>query len=102
MNLGSTLETNSPLAERAKALLPLLDEWARYSDEQGQLSPEVVEAFHRDGMFKMWVPEDLGGSELTPVKSLEVLEISSYGDASAGWVQMAASPVHRRRCGLHG
>ncbi len=91
MNLGATLETNSPLAERAKALLPLLDEWATYSDEQGRLSPEVIDAFHRDGLFKMWVPEELGGSELSPTKSLEVLEISAYGDASAGWVQMAVS-----------
>jgi indole-3-acetate monooxygenase len=91
MNLGSTLETNSPLAERAKAMLPLLDEWASYSDREGQLSPDVIDAFHRDGMFKMWVPEEMGGSELSPTKSLEVLEISAYGDASAGWVQMAVS-----------
>jgi alkylation response protein AidB-like acyl-CoA dehydrogenase len=89
MHLGTTLETNSPLAARAKAMLPLLDEWAPYSDREGQLSPDVIAAFHRDGMFKMWVPEALGGSELSPTKSLEVLEISAYGDASAGWVQMA-------------
>ena len=37
----------------------------------------------------------LGGSELGPIDSLEVLEITSYGDPSAGWVQMAASPLHR-------
>jgi alkylation response protein AidB-like acyl-CoA dehydrogenase len=78
------------LAERAKALLPLIDANAEYSDDVGQLAPEVVDAFHRDGMFKMWVPEMLGGSELNPLQSLDVLAITSYGDASAGWVQMAA------------
>lgn len=91
MSLDTTFDTTSPLAERAQAMLPLLDKWAGYSDEHGQLADDVIEAFHRDGMLKMWTPEELGGSELRPVKSLEVLEISSYGDASAGWVQMAAS-----------
>jgi alkylation response protein AidB-like acyl-CoA dehydrogenase len=90
MNLGSALPTSSPLAERAKALLPLLDSNADYSDTEGELAPDVVEAFHRDGMFQMWVPRELGGAELTPVESLDVLAITSYGDASAGWVQMAA------------
>ena len=39
----------------------------------------------------MWVPEELGGFELGPRESLEVLALTSYGDPSAGWVQMAAS-----------
>jgi alkylation response protein AidB-like acyl-CoA dehydrogenase len=90
MTIGSDLHTSSPLAERAKAMLPLIDANAEYADEQGQLAPDVVEAFHRDGMFKMWVPQALGGSELDPLQSLDVLAITSYGDASAGWVQMAA------------
>jgi alkylation response protein AidB-like acyl-CoA dehydrogenase len=91
MTIGSHLQTSSALAERAKALLPLVAANAEYSDDEGQLAPEVIEAFHRDGMFKMWVPEELGGSELSPIESLDVLAITSYGDASAGWVQMAAS-----------
>jgi alkylation response protein AidB-like acyl-CoA dehydrogenase len=37
------------------------------------------------------VPQVLGGSELTPVQSLEVIENLSYGCASAGWVAMAAN-----------
>jgi len=90
MNFGADLQTSSDLAVRAKALLPLLDANAEYSDEKGELAPDVVDAFHRDGMFTMWVPEQLGGSELGPLQSLDVLAITSYGDASAGWVQMAA------------
>ncbi len=90
MTDGSLLRTSSKLAERAKALLPLIDKFADYSDEEGQLAPDVVDAFHEAGLFKMWVPEELGGSELGPVQSLDVLAITAYGDASAGWVQMAA------------
>ena len=39
----------------------------------------------------MWVPRTLGGAELDPLPSLEVLDWISYGDPSAGWVLMAAA-----------
>jgi alkylation response protein AidB-like acyl-CoA dehydrogenase len=90
MTAGTTFELRTDLAERAERLLPLLDKYQEHSDEAGELAPEVVEAFHREGMFKMWVPKRLGGSELAPLDALEVIQILSYGDPSAGWVQMAA------------
>ena len=90
MTPTATFDGHTDLAKRAAEMLPLLDRWAHYSDEAGELAPEVVEAFHREGMFQMWVPRALGGSELGPIDSLEVLEITSYGDPSAGWVQMAS------------
>ncbi len=90
-----TMPTNeytprSALGERAKALAPLADRCAAYADEHGQLAPELVDALHRDGLFGMWVPEVLGGSELDPLQSLDVVEQLAYGDPSAGWVVMAA------------
>ena len=89
--LGSGLSATSPLAERARDLVPLLDANAEFADEKGVLSDDVVAALHRDRMFRLWVPLVLDGWELDPVHSLEVLENLSYGDASAGWVVMAAS-----------
>ncbi len=91
MPLGESLSEQSILAEKAKALVPLLDAEAEFGDTAGELSPNVVAALRRDGLLRMWVPEKLGGSELDPVHSLEVLENLSYGDASAGWVNMAAN-----------
>jgi indole-3-acetate monooxygenase len=91
MPLGENLSEQTILAERAKALVPLLDQEAEFADTRGELSPTVIEALHRDGLLKIWVPEKLGGAELDPVHSLEVLENLSYGDASAGWVTMAAN-----------
>jgi alkylation response protein AidB-like acyl-CoA dehydrogenase len=91
MTLGDTLTETSILAEKAKALVPLLDAEAEYADTNGQLSPTAVDALHREGLLKIWVPEKLGGAELDPMHSLEVLENLSYADASAGWVTMAAN-----------
>ena len=70
--------------------MPLADEYAEFGDEKGELAPPVVDTLHRDGLFAMWVPEQLGGSELSPVDSLKVIANLSYADASAGWVLMAA------------
>ena len=91
MRLGDSLSDDTILAERAKALVPLLDAEAEFADNEGKLSSAAVAALHRDGLLKLWVPEKLGGAELDPVHSLEVLENLSYADASAGWVTMAAN-----------
>ncbi len=89
--LGAQLGARSVLAERARDLVPLVDKHAEFADEEGVLADDVVAALHRDGLFGLWVPEVLGGSELDPVRSLEVIETLSYGDPSVGWVVMAAS-----------
>ena len=91
MTLGHDLAATSELGERARALVPFISEHAPYGDEHGQLSPVLVDRLHAEGMFQMWVPEPLGGDELDPVHSLEVVENLSYGDASTGWVVMAAN-----------
>jgi indole-3-acetate monooxygenase len=84
--MGTTVD----LVGRAKALQPLLNEFGWYGDEHGCIAPEVIAALHENGLFKMWEPTEVGGFELDPISSLEVLENLSYGDASAGWVVMAA------------
>jgi alkylation response protein AidB-like acyl-CoA dehydrogenase len=90
MDLGAQLIATSPLGQAARALVPLVDEHGDQADQEGRLHDEVVDAFHRDGLYQMWVPEVLGGAELDPPHSLETLEIVSYGDPSAGWVLMAS------------
>lgn len=80
----------SELGAAAKQLAPLADECGDFADEHGELAPQLVDALHDHGLFGMWVPKVLGGSELGPVESLEVVEQLSYGDPSAGWVVMAA------------
>ena len=89
--LGAHLQTSSAQAQRAKQLLPLLDQHADHADREGRLAGEVVDALRQDRLFLMWTPKELGGFELDPVQSLDVLAIVSYGDASAGWVVMAAN-----------
>jgi alkylation response protein AidB-like acyl-CoA dehydrogenase len=87
----ATITADSDLVAAAKGLIPLFDANAATAEAQGALTDDVVEAFHDTGLWAMWVPRVLGGGELEPVPSLEVLEHVSYGDASAGWVLMAGA-----------
>jgi indole-3-acetate monooxygenase len=89
--LGARFPTSSALAQRAEKLVPLLDQHAAYGDQEGRLAEEVVDALRRNEMLLMWTPKELGGVELDPVQSLDLLAITAYGDASVGWVLMAAS-----------
>jgi alkylation response protein AidB-like acyl-CoA dehydrogenase len=83
--------TTPDLVARARDVGALAAEHAEYADAQGRLADPVVEAFHRDGLYAMWVPRALGGHELDPIRSLEVIERVAYGDPSAGWVLMASA-----------
>ena len=82
---------SADLTERARAVGAIASEHAAWGDEHGRLADAVVNALHDEGLFGMWVPRGLGGSELDPVESLRVIENVAYGDPSAGWVLMAAS-----------
>jgi indole-3-acetate monooxygenase len=83
--------TTVTLPERAKAVGSIASEHADWGDEHGQLAGPVVEALHTEGLYGMWVPRSLGGAELDPVSSLQVIENLAYGDPSTGWVLMAAA-----------
>ncbi len=90
-NRNSGLHAGSDaLLEAARRIQPLLRQEAAASEELGELTPKIVEALHENGFFGMWLPLQLGGSELPPRRSLEVLEELAYGDASTSWVVMAA------------
>jgi indole-3-acetate monooxygenase len=88
--MTNTVAGTSELVERARELLPLLNEHAEANDAAGELAEPVVEALHDGGFFGMWVPRSVGGSELMPLESLQVIEELTYGDPSVGWVHMAA------------
>jgi len=79
------------LPERAKVAGSLANDHADWGDQHGRLAEPVVEALHNEGLFGMWVPRSLGGAELDPVSSLQVIENVAYGDPSTGWVLMAAA-----------
>ena len=88
--MTDTTTTTPDLLAEAQRLEALIDEHAAEGDERGRLSDPVVDALHDARIFGMWVPKELGGSELDPVSSLKVIDQLAYADPSTGWVTMAA------------
>jgi len=83
--------TAAEAVERARSLQGLVDAQAAESEELGQLTKDIDDALHDTGLYGMWVPKSLGGLELDPISSLDVIDAVSYGQSSAGWVLMAAA-----------
>jgi alkylation response protein AidB-like acyl-CoA dehydrogenase len=88
--MTESITTTPELVGEARRLGTLIDEHAAEGDERGALADEVVDALHEARIFGMWVPQALGGSELDPISSLELIEHLTSADASTGWVTMAA------------
>lgn len=76
---------------RARQLQPLARDSADANEVAGQLSAPVLTAMHDQGLFGMWAPAELGGAELDPITSLNVLQSLAEADPSVAWVLMATA-----------
>lgn len=71
--------------ERITALTPLIREHADESEAARHLHPEVAAAFARSGLYRLAVPESVGGEAADPMTQIAVIEAASHADGSAGW-----------------
>ncbi|UBU13315.1 acyl-CoA dehydrogenase family protein [Nonomuraea gerenzanensis] len=79
------------LLDRARDLRTLIEREAGRAETEGKLTAPVVDALHEAGVYGCWVPEPLGGAELSPRELLGLFEELTYADASTGWVVMATT-----------
>jgi alkylation response protein AidB-like acyl-CoA dehydrogenase len=71
--------------DRARKLAPLLAAAAPRIDEARELPPDVLDAMHAEGMFRLLVPRSIGGAELDPATYVQCVEAIAGGDASVAW-----------------
>lgn len=81
------------LMGRLDGILPLMRSSAARNEELGRLTDEVVQAMHDSGVFRIGIPENLGGYEFSPRQVIETLEKVSYADGSTGWALMALQMI---------
>ena len=87
--LITVLETPVAAAER---LALLAQERAPFAEQERRLAPDLVDELARAGLFRLLVPEAVGGAEASPVTLVETVEALARGDASAAWcVAIAAT-----------
>ncbi len=76
---------------RARALATDLPAHTAAHELGKQLDAEVVASLVGGGLLDLLLPRELGGSEVTPVEYLAVLETLAAGDAATAWCVMTAS-----------
>lgn len=81
----SVSEHARPYFDKLPQLAPIIREHADRAEREAQMSPEVAEAFHEAGLFRILLPRSMGGGELTIPDSLRLIEEVSRVDGSAGW-----------------
>jgi hypothetical protein len=64
--------------ERVKSLEPVIRAHADQSERESRLAPPIVEALHQAGLFRIFLPGEMAGGDLTIPESLRF-------DASTGW-----------------
>src|SRR6516225_9286781 len=69
----------------ARKLAPLLAGAAPRIDAACELPPDVLDAMHAGGMFRLLVPRSVGGAELDPATYIQCVEAIAGGDASVAW-----------------
>jgi alkylation response protein AidB-like acyl-CoA dehydrogenase len=65
---------------------PLVARGADEAERMGRLTDEVADAFHETALWRVLLPVDLGGLDLTIPESVEVFRAMAAYDASAGWL----------------
>jgi alkylation response protein AidB-like acyl-CoA dehydrogenase len=84
MNVHEAGRASDAIA-RARQLAPLLDAAAPRIDAARELPPDVLDAMHAAGMFRLLVPRSIGGAELDPATYIQCVEAIASGDASVAW-----------------
>ena len=79
------VEKRGALLKAVDSVREILLAHAKESEVARTLSPASVAALTDSGLFAMKCPAELGGAEADPVTQIEVIEATSYIDASAGW-----------------
>jgi alkylation response protein AidB-like acyl-CoA dehydrogenase len=83
----------SDLLERLHAISPVLKANGEANEAGRQLTDEVTAALHESGIFRLGIPQSVGGYEASPRQVIEAIETVAYADASAGWVVMALQMI---------
>ncbi|WP_332888600.1 acyl-CoA dehydrogenase family protein [Actinophytocola xanthii] len=80
-----TTPTSSELVQRASDMVPLLQKYAPWAEENRRLADEALEAMADAGLFRMRVPTRYGGYESDVRTVSEVVAELARGDGSTSW-----------------
>ncbi len=71
--------------EAAARLAEQLRDRGAEIEQAGELPPDVVRALHATGVFRLWMPVELGGYEAAPADVVRIVQLLAAADGSTGW-----------------
>lgn len=80
--------TMDDIVARLAALEPTLRERSREIQAARRLPADVVQALRDAGVFRAAMPRELGGSDLTPMEQVALIEEAARIETSVGWCVM--------------
>src|SRR4051812_30805409 len=81
---SSGAERTAAYLAALRALAPLIAEHREAFDRQRRIPDPVFEALADAGLFRLWLPKELGGPELSPLEFMTVIEAASALDGTIG------------------
>lgn len=69
----------------ARRLAPSIRAASPAIESSGRLPSDLLDDLRASGMFAMWLPSELGGTEMPPNDVIDVVETLAGADGSTGW-----------------
>ncbi len=79
------------LLDVAEGMREQLRAQSQANEQARRVDAKTIHALAQAGVFRMLVPEALGGHQVEPVEFVRVLEALGKGDAATGWCAMTGS-----------
>jgi alkylation response protein AidB-like acyl-CoA dehydrogenase len=84
--LATGVDRVLPYLEAIQNLSPLITQHRESSERERRVSQSVYDKLADAGLFRLWLPEALGGPGLSPSEFLTVVEAVAALDGSVGWI----------------
>jgi alkylation response protein AidB-like acyl-CoA dehydrogenase len=76
---------DTALIEAAAALRPVIRGYQAEIERERRLPPALVAQLRAAGLYRMFVPRELGGAQVDVLTFFRVIELAAEGDGSVGW-----------------
>src|SRR5690625_3347897 len=85
---NSVIRTDGTLLERVTPLFDMVRAAEETIEKERRMPQEITDALYECGMYRAFLPRELGGLEADPVEWLEAVEALSNINGSVGWLCM--------------
>lgn len=86
--MSSTHADRPRLIEVVRDLEPLIRSYEQQMEDTRLVPQEITDALYEGGVYRAWMPKEIGGLEVEPWEWLECLEEAARINGSIGWLVM--------------